>query len=168
MKVKRKEDSNVNAMFTKEIFKRIIPVLEEFNATLYSPHLCGSFERFPEFNDKPEFGAIIHEFYTKSDWAIFVEPSDETYGFTVTRDFIKKSSGYPRDAINYYLSVLANKFYAITLTEQNSKIEKPTTLMLIFENKSLSKRVLDIMVDYISQSKARIKDCEVDIIGKDM
>lgn len=156
----------MNAMFTVEMLKRILKLMEKNNIKMFSPHLNGNFERFPTFDDKPEFGAILHDFYTNKEWAIFVEPSDETYGFPVTRAFIKKSNGYSRDAINYYLSLLAERFYAVTITENNSKSDKPTTLMIITDGSSIAREMLDIIVDYISQSKARIVDCEIDIVGK--
>lgn len=158
----------MNAMFTIEMLKRIIKEMEKNNIKMFSPHLMGSFERFPTFDDKPEFGSILHDFYTKKDWAIFVEPSDDTYGFPVTRAFIKKSNGYARDAINYYLSLLAERNYAVTISERNSKDERMTTLMIITDHSPAARDMLNVIVDYVGQSKARIADCIVDVIGKEI
>ena len=42
----------MNAMFTIEMLKRIIKEMEKNNIKMFSPHLTGSFERFPTFDDQ--------------------------------------------------------------------------------------------------------------------
>lgn len=158
----------MNGVFTIAIVEKIIKELDTVSVNRYSTNVSiakyGNMKVFERTDDKLEFGRMLHEFYSGDDWILFIEASENYYGFDVGRDFVRITGGYVREAIELYLMPLINKTYGLSIKEQD-KSGKDSDLWIVTNAKYIYGIVENVAVSYVSNSKIRIKECTLSVLG---
>lgn len=159
----------MNWLYSVEMLKLMLELAKSVGITVYSPSIdLGKFiefNKFPEFNSRVDVGKFLHKFYIDEDWFLLLDVTDSRYGISVTDKFVKSCNGYVKDGIDVYLKPIISSTYGFTIVEASSKNED-TKLLYLTCNKWFSNQIASIAVNYIKASRARIKDCKIDMVGK--
>lgn len=159
----------MNGLYSKEMLVSIIKLVSSKNLKLYSPSIgfagLDEYDVFPTFDSRIDVGKYLHKFYTHDGWFLLLDVASSKYGLSVTERFSKSCNGFIREAVDVYLSKVISNSYGLTIGETSSKSED-MKIMCLTDSSEVSEEIINIVVSYIQMSRARIKDCSVEFVGK--